>query len=151
MRKEVLSYLSSFVTGALDFDIYAAAAGTMFFAVMRYMVGEYDFALNLFAYSLAADYITGWIKAIIKKEVHSNTGYKGLLKKGGMVLIVGLGFQLDKAAGTEFIRTIFISGYVGNEIGSIAENCESIGLLPKGVSKFLKQYQDKLSKIQLFK
>jgi len=151
MKKEILNYFSCFVSGIFAFDLHGSMVGTVLFGVLNYMIGDLDVAVNLFAFALGLDYLSGWMKAAYHKTIHSDTGYRGILKKGGMVFVVALAYQLDKAAGTSFMRNVIISGYIANEIGSIIENFESIGSVPASVAKFFKQYQDKLSQFKLFK
>lgn len=147
MKKAVYSYIQILASGALDWDVMSGSIGAIFIAIFNYWFGDFDFIANLFFYMLAADYATGFIKGILTKQLSSNTGYKGFVKKGGMLIIVGLAFQLDKAFGTSFIRPIIMIGYCNNEMLSIIENGEACGFIPKSVAQFLAQYQKKLSSL----
>lgn len=147
MKRAVYSYIQILASGALDWDVVSGSIGAIFVAIFNYWFGEFDFIANLFFYMLVADYVTGWIKGFITKQLSSNTGYKGFVKKGGMLIIVGLAFQLDKAFGTSIIRPIIMIGYCSNELLSIIENGEACGIIPTSVAKHLAQYQKKLSSL----
>lgn len=104
---------------------------------------------------MAIDFITGLIvagvfKASIKTEsgaLESSTGFRGLCKKGVILLIVLICTRLDMSMGTEYIRTAAIIGFIVNEAISITENCGLMGIpLPSVVVKaidVLKQTSEK--------
>jgi len=150
MKNSIYKYSQLLITGALDWDTATGTIGVIFLAVFKYWFGDYDWVANLFFYMVAADYITGWIKALITNQLSSNTGYKGFVKKGGMFIIVGLAYQLDKAFGTSVIRSVIMLGYCNNELLSIIENGEACGFIPETVAKHLAQYQKKLSTLTRF-
>jgi toxin secretion/phage lysis holin len=125
----------------------AANSGIAFAgSVLTYLFGGWSQLLVLFCFVVVMDYITGLMAAVIEKNVSSAVGYKGLIKKFGMFLIVALSFQLDKYMQTDVIMAGAILFFLANELVSIVENYGRIGLpLPpqlKNVIKILKEKDD---------
>ena len=58
----------------------------------------------------------------------SKAGFKGLCKKGMILLQVWLGVLLDDAMGASYIRTAVILFFVGNEGLSLLENLGLMGM-----------------------
>lgn len=112
-------------------------------SIIAYLFGEWSQMLMLFFFVIIMDYLTGVMAAIVEKNLSSAVGYKGLIKKFGMVLIVALAYQLDQFTGQNIIMTGAIFFFIANELISITENYGRIGLpLPpqiKNVIKMLKE------------
>ena len=66
----------------------------------------------------------------------STAGFKGLLKKGRIVLLVWLGVLLDNALGAAYILTAIIIFFIVNEGLSLLEN---LGLMGVPFPAFLKR------------
>ena len=107
--------------------------------------GGIDIALQCLLCAIVLDYISGVIKAYTLKELSSKVGFKGILKKIGILVIVILGVLLDKIAGeTGAIRTLVIYYFVANEGLSIIENLSLAGVpIPKRLKKALKELKKK--------
>lgn len=89
------------------------------------------YALTTF---VAIDYITGVLLAIRDKKVSSEVGYKGIVRKFLIFLIVSMGNIIDNyVLGTgSTLRTLVIMFYLANEGISILENAGQLGLpIPK--------------------
>ena len=92
---------------------------------------------------MALDYITGIACALIwKKSPKSANGafeslasIKGLLRKGAMLAVVWVAFNVDKMAGTTFLRDAVIMFFIGNDGLSIVENLGVIGVPLPGLVK----------------
>ena len=116
-------------------------------SVVTFFVGACSEMLTLLFTVIIIDYITGLMSAIINRNLSSSIGYKGLIKKFGIVLIVVLSFQIDKFMGTNFVMSGTILFFVSNELISIIENYGKIGLpLPPQITNVIKMLKDKNDK-----
>ena len=103
--------------------------------------GGWDAALTTLVIFMCADYFTGLLVAGVfhkskKTEngaLESHVGWKGLCKKGVILLFVLIAFRLDLALGLDFIRTTVVIGFMANELISIIENAGLMGMPIPGV------------------
>ena len=87
------------------------------------LFGAWDKFLCALLVLMILDYITGIIKAVYTKTLSSDIGFKGLLKKIAILIIVVLGNVLQQLVGENIaIREIVIVFYIANEGISILEN-----------------------------
>ena len=102
--------------------------------------GGWDAAMVTLIVFMAIDYITGLIVAGVihrygKSEtgaLESRAGYKGLCRKGGVLLLVLVATRLDLILGSDFIRDAVCIGFTANELISIVENAGLMGIpIPK--------------------
>ena len=116
--------------------------------IATYFLGGWDIAIQSLLVFIVVDYITGVLKAIYNKELNSEVGLKGIIKKVGYLLVVSISVLLDKIAGnTGAIRNIVIYFFVANEGLSILENWGNLGLpLPKQLTEALEQLKNNNSK-----
>jgi toxin secretion/phage lysis holin len=123
----------------------AANSGFAFVgSIGAYLFGEWSQMLMLFFFVIIMDYLTGVMAAIVEKNISSAIGYKGLIKKFGMVLIVALAHQLDQFTGQSVIMTGAIFFFIANELVSITENYGRIGLpLPPQIKNVIKILREK--------
>ena len=78
------------------------------------------------------DYVTGLIVAGVfhnsKKTdsgaLESRAGFKGLFRKGMILLLVLVGYRLDISIGTSYIRDAICIAFIANETISIIENAD---------------------------
>lgn len=109
-----------------------AAAGA---TIAQYM-GGWDNLTKLLAWVMGIDYLTGALCALVWHKspktatggYESNAGFKGLVRKGVIVLIVMIAAELDKLAGTNAMRTATILFFAANDGMSILENLGIIGV-----------------------
>lgn len=98
-----------------------------------------DFSLKTLLLVMAIDYILGVSLSIIGKSKHgdgnisSKVGYKGLVKKINMVLLVGLAviiedYLLVMGMHVKYIKDVTIVAFIVNESISIIENSKLAGL-----------------------
>ena len=100
------------------------------------LFGGFDAALVALMISMGVDYLTGLIVAGIfhksrKTEngaLESNAGWKGLFKKGVVLLIVLVACQLDIVIGSSFIRDAVVISFIANEALSVTENAGLMGI-----------------------
>lgn len=98
--------------------------------------GGWNMGLQALVAFMAIDYITGLIVAgVFKKSKKSATGklesaagFKGLCRKGAILLMVLVAVQLDRVVGSNFIRDAVVIGYMANEALSIFENVSLMGV-----------------------
>ena len=113
-----------------------ACIGTTFI----YLIGGMDIAITCLLIAIALDYISGLIKAYECKALSSKIGFRGILKKVGVLLVVMLAVLIDRVTGnTGAIRTLVVYYFVANEGLSIIENLAEAGVpIPKSLKKALK-------------
>ena len=126
---------TSFRTGAALIGGFVAKA-----------LGGWDAALQTLVCVMAADYVTGLLVSALwqksKKSVNgaldSGVCYKGLVKKGMMLVLVWLGAMLDTVTGSDFVRTAVCFFFIANESLSILENTALMGVpYPAAVKNML--------------
>ena len=115
--------------------------------------GEWSVLLTVLAVVMVLDYLSGILVAAggrsLKTEdgfLDSKAGFRGLAKKGFIVIIVLLATVLDRAIanGTMIFQTATTSYYVANEALSILENAALIGLpVPGAIQSALEQMREK--------
>lgn len=105
-----------------------------------WLVGGFDVALSCLLVAIVIDYISGIIKAYETKTLSSAIGFRGILKKVGILLIVMLAVLVDRITiDNGGIRTLVIYYFVANEGLSILENLAQVGLpIPKSLKNALK-------------
>lgn len=107
-------------------------------------LGGWDASLQVLIALMVADYITGvlvaavWHKSTKSQSgaLDSKAGFKGILKKGMILVLVWLGVLLDRATGANYIRTAVVLFFIGNEGISLLEN---LGLMGVPYPEFLKK------------
>ena len=104
------------------------------------LLGGWDSSLITLLIFMAIDYITGLIVAGVfhkskKSEsgsLESRAGFKGLIKKGMVLLYVIIAHRLDMELGIDYCRTGVCIAFMTNELISIVENGGLMGLpIPK--------------------
>ena len=127
---------------------FFAAAGS----VIANALGGWDSALSVLVAMMIADYVTGVLVDLIWHRsnktddgtLSSKAGFKGLCKKGVIILIVWLAVLLDDAMGANYVRTAVILFFIGNEGLSLFENVGLMGMpYPALLKKALQALRDK--------
>lgn len=98
--------------------------------------GGWTTGLTTLVIFMAIDYVTGLIVAGVfhksaKTEtgtLESRAGFKGLCRKGAMLLVVLVSYRLDLAVGTAYIKDAVIIAFIANEAISIIENAGLMGV-----------------------
>ena len=127
-------------------------------SIFSFLFGGWSAAMTTLAICMAVDYITGFaVAAVFKKSpksesgaLESRAGFKGLCRKGAVLLVVLIAHRLDLALGTHFIKDGVITAYILNDAVSIIENIGLMGLpMPQVLKKaidMLKEEKDENSK-----
>lgn len=123
------------------FKIIIAALGTG----ITWLFGTWDTALIVLVSFMALDYLTGVLRAIVNKEVSSDTGLKGIARKTVIFIVLIVAVLLDRLlnTGTWVFRTLICYFYIANEGISLLENCAGLGLpIPDKLKDALVQLKD---------
>ena len=83
--------------------------------LLSYLFGGLDMLFTALLVCIAVDYITGVLAALYEKRLNSEVGFRGILKKVVILLIVVLAHMIENAAGITGIRDIVIGFYIANE------------------------------------
>lgn len=111
---------------------------------LSYWLGGWDVLLKTIVFLAVADYATGWIKGIYTKQLSSEIGFKGLLKKIVMFIVIAVAFVIQQLiGGTVPIREVVIMFYIANEGLSLLENAAVFIPIPDKLKSVLLQLRDK--------
>lgn len=120
------------------FNSIIAGVGTAF----TYIFGAWDTALVVLIGFMVIDYSTGMISSAINKQLNSKVGFKGILRKCTILLVLIMGVLLDRLLndGTWVFRTLISYFYIANEGLSIIENIGKCGVeFPPAMQNALEQ------------
>jgi toxin secretion/phage lysis holin len=114
--------------------------------------GGWSDALITLIVFMALDYVTGLIVAgIFKKSkksengaLESRAGFKGLCRKGVVLMIVLVAVRLDIVMHTSYIKDAVIIAFIANESISIIENAGLMGIpVPSVIAKAIDVLKEK--------
>lgn len=114
-------------------------------------LGGADKILTALIIFMVVDYLTGLAVAFVfhksKKTAgggaSSKEGFKGIVKKICMLLLVGLAHELDIILGVDYTRAMAILFFIGNEGLSVLENVGLMGITyPEFLVKALEALRD---------
>lgn len=122
-------------------------------SVIAEVFGGWDAAMITLVTLMIIDYIMGILVAAVwhkspKSEsgtLESRAGWKGLCRKGVILLIVLIAARLDILLGTSnIVRNAAIIGYSANELISVVENAGLMGVpIPNVIQKAIDVLQKK--------
>ncbi|MEE1196689.1 MAG: phage holin family protein [Lachnospiraceae bacterium] len=117
------------------------------------LFGGWDLALQTLLLCMLVDWFTGGIllPAVFQKSpksengaLESRAGFKGLCRKGMVLLVVLIAARLDLLMCTRYIRDGVCIGFIANEMVSIMENAGLMGIpLPEMIKKAIDLLKDK--------
>ena len=111
---------------------------------LAYWVGGWDALLKTIVCLAVLDYITGWIKAFYNKQLSSEIGFKGLLKKIVMFIVIAVSYAIQGLMGGKVpLREVVIMFYIANEALSLLENAAEFIPVPDKLKEVLLQLRDK--------
>lgn len=113
-------------------------------SILAEAFGGWDAFLKALVMFMIADYITGMAVALVFHKSNktksggasSEVGYKGIVKKICILLLISLAVRVDEISGTHYVRNAAIFFFLGNEGLSVIEN---IGLMGIEYPVFLKK------------
>lgn len=109
-------------------------------ALFSYLLGEHWYLFVAFLVLNVVDYITGIVKARMSHTENSNKGMKGIVKKVGYWVVIGIGFFISVAfvemggiigldlSFTQLFGWFTLATFLVNEIRSILENLVQMGV-----------------------
>jgi toxin secretion/phage lysis holin len=114
-------------------------------SVVGFLLGGFDGYLYSLLGLILIDYLTGLVLAAAKRQVSSQIGFVGILKKMLILVMVALGHLLDVnlLGGGAALRSAVIFFYAANEGISITENLAVLGFpMPEQLKRVLKQLRE---------
>lgn len=120
------------------FNVIVAILATFF----TYLFGSWDLALQVLIVFMILDYGTGVLYACLTDQLNSEVGFKGLVKKCMILVVLIIGVMLDRIVGngTWVFRTLVAYFYIANEGISLLENVGNIGIpIPNKIRNALEQ------------
>ena len=136
---EILRY---FIPTQVQVEIGSVVAtlGTAF----TYLCG-WDKSIEVLLWLMVLDYVSGVLSAYINPNLalNSQRGFKGILKKVMILVLVCLAHMVDSATGQVLAQSIVVWFFIGNEGLSIVENASKAGLpVPEKLKNTLEQLRD---------
>ncbi len=108
------------------------------------LLGEWNMWLNALVIFIVLDYISGLLAAYIEKKLTSKVGFKGIVKKMFIFILIAMAYQVDILLGSTVIKIAVIGFYIGIEGLSILENVGRAGLpVPSVLKESLERLQSK--------
>ena len=123
------------------FNSIVAVIATFF----TYLFGGWDIALIVLVAFMVIDYATGMMWAYIQKTLNSQIGFRGLIKKCMILVVLIIAVLLDRMinSGTAVFRTLVCYFYIANEGISLLENVSHLGLpIPDKLKNALQQLNE---------
>ena len=106
--------------------------------------GGYDVLLTTIILLSVIDYFSGVLKAVYNKQLSSSVGYKGIVKKIMMFVVIALACIIQKLLADSIpLREVTISFFIANEGISLLENAATIIPIPDRLKEVLLQLRDK--------
>lgn len=125
------------------FNGISIAFGVIGGLIVSFLGGWDGLAITLVSF-IVLDWITGLLKAIYNKNLSSYTGFKGIIKKVVILIIVGVAVLLEKNMGIPAIREIVMMFFIANEGISLLENVSQMGVpFPDKLKEILIQLRNK--------
>ena len=124
-------------------SLFLAVVGTVG-SFIASLFGGWTESLSTLLIFMLIDYVTGLVVAgVFHKSnktatgaLESRAGFKGLCRKGAILLFVLIGYRLDLAVGTSYIRDAVCIAFIANELISIVENAGLMGIpIPSVITK----------------
>ena len=119
---------------------------------LGYFLGGTDGLLIALLIFVVLDYVTGVLCAIEDKSLSSAVGFRGIMRKVIIFMLVGVGHILDvHVVGTgSALRTAVIFFYLSNEGVSLLENAAHLGLpVPEKLKAVLEQLHSRSEKEEI--
>ena len=103
-------------------------------------LGGWDMLLKSIVILMVLDYVTGLLKAIYNKELSSEIGFKGLIRKITIFIVIATAYVIQGIMGDEIpLREIVILFFIANEGISLIENASEFIPIPEKLKDILIQ------------
>ena len=96
--------------------------------VIGFLFGAWDLPLQILLTAIVLDYVSGMLKAFYLGEVSSRAGYKGLIKKVGILFTIVVANLTDLILGVHIFRSAICMFFCMNELISVLENISALGI-----------------------
>lgn len=114
--------------------------------IVSFLIGDWSAGLLILASLMTFDFVTGLMKAAYFKTLSSKVGFKGVMKKFAILIVVMVANLADTFIGNQdpIFKTMAIYFYVAIEGISLVENLKLIGLpIPSFITQFFAQLKEK--------
>ena len=129
----------------MRFDTIIKTVSGAIGAIIGFLFGEITGLFIAIIALMALDYVTGILCGIAAKALSSEVGFKGLVKKLMVLVIIAVGHLVDTyIIGTgSALMTAVILFFAANEGISIIENAAKLGMpVPKKLRDILEQLKE---------
>ena len=140
---EIWSCLKELIPSA--FGIVVGGVGSVMGVLSTHLYGGWSMNLECLLIAMVIDYITGVAASFFSPELSldSRVGFKGIVKKVLILLMVAMGHIVDGVIGTELVMPMVLWFYLANECLSITENVANAGVpVPKRLKSTLRQVRE---------
>ncbi|WP_419749290.1 phage holin family protein [Terrisporobacter petrolearius] len=106
-------------------------------------LGGWDMLLKAIVILVVLDYVTGLLKAIYNKSLSSEIGFKGLIRKIIIFVVIATAYVIQGIVGDVIpLREITILFFIANESLSLLENAGEFVPIPDKLKDTLIQLRD---------
>ena len=107
-------------------------------------LGGWDMLLGVLVTLVVLDYCTGVLKSIYNKELSSAVGYRGIIKKVFLFIVIATAYEIQKVTGNSIaLREMTLIFFITNEAISLLENASEFIPIPEQLKSVLVQLRDK--------
>lgn len=122
---------------------YASIVTAAVLAFFTNILGGIDAMSKVLIAFMVTDYLTGVIVAIYHRQLSSEIGYRGLLKKACILICVYMAVLVEMLIPDVPFREAVICFYIANEGISLLENLCKLIPVPEKLSQFFEQLRQK--------
>lgn len=117
-------------------DVIFRTVTTSAGALLGFAWGEWSVLLQVLIAFVIIDYLTGLLASGVEGKLSSKVGFKGVIKKLTIFVLVAVGHLVDTLIGEgQMFRDAVIFFFLGNELLSILENAGRTGApIPQALS-----------------
>lgn len=106
-------------------------------------LGGWDMLLKAIVILVVLDYVTGLLKAIYNKSLSSEIGFKGLIRKIVIFIVIATAYVIQGIVGDGIpLREITILFFIANEGISLLENASEFVPIPEKLKNTLIQIRE---------
>lgn len=112
-------------------------------SILSFLFGAFDVPLKILVVFICSDFIVGLLKGWYMGKLSSQVGYKGIIKKAGILFVIIIATMLDILIGQLIFRVPVCYFFIAIEGISILENLGQIGVrIPPFLLDKLAQLKD---------
>lgn len=112
---------------------------------VTHLYGGWSMNIEYLVIAMIIDYISGVAASFFSSELYldSRVGFKGIVKKVLVLMMVAMGHIVDGVIGTELVMPMVLWFYMANECLSITENVANAGVpIPRRLRATLRQVSE---------